>query len=1307
MFSALFQIDRKFRREHRHADVGPRRRFKGGGGTNTTTTQSGPPAQVLANYQDVYKQAQGVANQPQQSYGGPTLAGFTPMQHQGFNDINTAANAGQPFINQASGKLENASTMLDPSNFGGTVAQYQSPYTQKVVDATQAQFNNQNAIQQNQLAGNAASAGAFGGDRQAVAQAVLAGQQQLNQAPTIAGLYNTGFQNASNAAQSNAWLNSQAGMGFANLGQEAQQQGLTAAQAEMMGGAQQQAMAQQELNIPYQAWQAAQSYPFQTTNWLEGMATGTGSLSGGQGSTSSPGPALSSQIAGLGLTGLAGYNLYNQAQGAGGGAAAAADSGAWDSTFGGAGGAIDSGAWAVARGGGIPGFAPGGAVPGDVAINVNGIPTERGPRGNGLLGGGGNLLQSNTGSTTTSDGGPNTTGGEIGSVLGGIAGAYFGGPVGGMIGSQAGKQLGQEILARGGKVASLEEFARRRLPQVPVRPRGFDTGGDVGYGTPTGLTASVGGNPQLAQLLQSYTKMPIEQLQQIAMRPSVGVAGGQAQQQAAQRALQMRRMNPSSGQQPSVPSAPQGGMSPMMGQPGQGQTPGMVPMSRGGEAEDDDELPGLIIPQVGPSIPGGMMAGFAPVPAEAALAPVAAGAASTGHVPTTRVGAYAPPPASLAPVVQAAAERHGVDPKPLAWMLSQESHWNPQAYNPLSGTKGIGQFKDATAREVGIDPYDPVQAINGAAQYLRSRLDKSGGDYERAISRYGTFSTGHGKDADEAVRQSFRAFMQGAKRGGAIRRADGGATLPIPSGDYVNYDANGNEVPVLAGLGPMVSSDAASGHYDVPMGDEAPGPTLRSDAASGNYGPTNVRRSHVSNGGGGTIPLPPTPPDNANAPSQAGLGAMRQGPADGGGSSDPDTGGGASFKASPWESLLTAGLGMMAGKSPNPLANIGAGGLAGIKDYQTQRQLAIQDQMRADAAKTNAVWRAGQLGNMQDRTQAYKDATTARASAAQQAAADREAAQSAAAATRQDALKMHQDDMEFRHKQAESGTFSFQPVTQPDPDDPSKTVAGMMRLNNKTGESQFIPTNTNPNKTGAAGGMGGRDSVYFQRVSAAGNEAATSIKNIMELPTSASSGFFGGRTQGPGLLAAAKESLTNTLTSQGVQDYNSMVAGVSRNLSTIESAGLAPSGSLTHSMDALVLKEGDTEITKMRKLAEMRQIVEKGLEPNLSNPKVSPEQKQMLNGIIESVKTAVPFTHHDITTLQNSKSPSTSMIDMMHQKGLGGGQTQRQPAGGAGQSTKQAPPSAAIDMLKSKPELASQFEAIFGPGSSRQYLGGP
>lgn len=233
--------------------------------------------------------------------------------------------------------------------------------------------------------------------------------------------------------------------------------------------------------------------------------------------------------------------------------------------------------------------------------------------------------------------------------------------------------------------------------------------------------------------------------------------------------------------------------------------------------------------------------------------------------------------------------------------------------------------------------------------------------------------------------------------------------------------------------------------------------------------------------------------------------------------------------------------------------------------------------------------------------------------------------------------------------------YNFAPAVIDDPDNPGQKISGVNRGNTKDGSIEFIRTDTDPNRAGVAGGLGNRAEVYFKRVTVAANEAAQAAQNIMEMPSSSTSGFFGQR--GPpahGLLGAAKESLTNALTTQEVQDYNTLVPGIGRSLAAIETGGLAPSGQISSSMDGLILKSGDSEMTKMRKMAELRQIVEKGMEPNLVDPKIPDVQKQQVKDIITQIQTAIPFTHHDITVLQQSKNPNVTMADVVKNRGIGG-----------------------------------------------------
>lgn len=190
---------------------------------------------------------------------------------------------------------------------------------------------------------------------------------------------------------------------------------------------------------------------------------------------------------------------------------------------------------------------------------------------------------------------------------------------------------------------------------------------------------------------------------------------------------------------------------------------------------------------------------------------------------------------------------------------------------------------------------------------------------------------------------------------------------------------------------------------------------------------------------------------------------------------------------------------------------------------------------------------------------------------------------------------------------------------------------------------------------------GGRESVFINRVVQAGNQAAADLENIAKLPISTSRGIFGGRGQGKSLFEAAKETLATSMTTQDVQSYNVLATGFQRTLAAIEASGLAPSGQLTHQMDAVIFKEGDTNFTKLQKMAQIRQIVEKGMESTLSNPRVPKETKDHVKQIMDKIERAVPFTQLDLLGLQESQQvdPNITLSDVMKRKN----QPQKTPGG--------------------------------------------
>lgn len=84
------------------------------------------------------------------------------------------------------------------------------------------------------------------------------------------------------------------------------------------------------------------------------------------------------------------------------------------------------------------------------------------------------------------------------------------------------------------------------------------------------------------------------------------------------------------------------------------------------------------------------------------------------------------PPAELRPVFEASAKAFDVPVNVLMALGHQESRYNPLAIGQKTEygrAKGIMQYLDSTAKGLGINPFDPNEAIPAAAKQIRERLD--------------------------------------------------------------------------------------------------------------------------------------------------------------------------------------------------------------------------------------------------------------------------------------------------------------------------------------------------------------------------------------------------------------------------------------------------------------------------------------------------------------------------------------------------------------------------------------------------------
>ena len=104
----------------------------------------------------------------------------------------------------------------------------------------------------------------------------------------------------------------------------------------------------------------------------------------------------------------------------------------------------------------------------------------------------------------------------------------------------------------------------------------------------------------------------------------------------------------------------------------------------------------------------------------------------------------APPPADcdpiadveLTPMIDAAAQKHSVEPKLIRAVIEQESGLRPCALSP-KGAQGLMQLMPETAGQLGVeDPFDAKENVEGGARYLKGLLDKYKGDVSLALAAY-------------------------------------------------------------------------------------------------------------------------------------------------------------------------------------------------------------------------------------------------------------------------------------------------------------------------------------------------------------------------------------------------------------------------------------------------------------------------------------------------------------------------------------------------------------------------------------------
>lgn len=147
----------------------------------------------------------------------------------GFNPF-TGAQPMQPQAPNPNGIFGQAADLFNQAAAGPNIGQFMNPFTSMVTGNTLNSLERQRQMQMNTIGQQAGAAGAFGGSRHGVAEALTNEGFARTGAETFGNLQSQGFNTALNAAQNQQGIQSGlAGQGFgfgqAITGQQAQQGG--------------------------------------------------------------------------------------------------------------------------------------------------------------------------------------------------------------------------------------------------------------------------------------------------------------------------------------------------------------------------------------------------------------------------------------------------------------------------------------------------------------------------------------------------------------------------------------------------------------------------------------------------------------------------------------------------------------------------------------------------------------------------------------------------------------------------------------------------------------------------------------------------------------------------------------------------------------------------------------------------------------------------------------------------------------------------------------------------------------------------
>lgn len=213
---------------------------------------------------------------------------------------------------------------------------------------------------------------------------------------------------------------------------------------------------------------------------------------------------------------------------------------------------------------------------------------------------------------------------------------------------------------------------------------------------------------------------------------------------------------------------------------------------------------------------------------------------------------------------------------------------------------------------------------------------------------------------------------------------------------------------------------------------------------------------------------------------------------------------------------------------------------------------------------------------------------------------------------------------------------------------------------------------SNEGISGQIGKSGQQDRTIANTMTTAMSEAGISLENLSNLTKKGTiyttAGAYDNLSDHGVLGATAKQLTQENLTSQNQQMYRSVMLPLVRQAVTIQSGGRykITEGAVKQEMDAVMASAGQSHMTMLEKMAELKQTISKGAEASLAAGILNPKQEAIVRNNLEQLDRAIPWSVNDVVSFATSGGKAKDFgtwLKASKETVQVGGQSYSRPAG--------------------------------------------